>query len=556
MSETFRNAYHFIPRAPLAELPEFTPSHDRYQGLSGRITCTLTLEQPTVIGGKRHGKSGDYSQLDPFLFQGQPAIPATSLKGLISSIAEAASLSRYRVLKDEALTVRDGQNPRAFPGTLHAYVDPALRPLSDAATHLSLAEQMFGFVVDKAKGEGSAYAGHIRPSIGVMTGVPETGVYDEGTAWVRLKELSQPMKGWSKANATYRSATPNFYFREKQGESTAFVGKEDFAASGANKYAIQGQKAYLHHLASTTPDSKPWKTAATADDDKKRDGARGIPAERKTKARPLAKGVEFTFTLDFDNLSAKMLALLCFALRPTPAYRHKIGYGKPIGLGSVRIDPMELALVCREKRYGEDDLFAVRQAQSENSAAIAERAQTHAEWLGQKHPTALKALLLIGETHSFSLDGKAQGENALPVLWVPLTPEKFAQRGTAKAEDRSYQWFSNNDRARAQRLRPITAEDGALPTLTTEPSPHRGGQNHPNPPPNGGSRQITQRNLNGKVASKGPNFGLIEGGEISARFDRTSAGTAMWNSVQQGDDVIFDLAGGQDSVAVNIRFDD
>ena len=48
-------------------------------GKSGRIICTLKLENPTVLGGKREGQ--DPAFVLPYLFQNKPALPATSIKG-------------------------------------------------------------------------------------------------------------------------------------------------------------------------------------------------------------------------------------------------------------------------------------------------------------------------------------------------------------------------------------------------------------------------------------------------------------------------------------------
>lgn len=77
MTHEFRNAYHFIPRKKLDVYPDFKADHDVYSDecLSGTITCTLTLEQVTVIGGKRITAEApviDYARLEPYMFQGQP----------------------------------------------------------------------------------------------------------------------------------------------------------------------------------------------------------------------------------------------------------------------------------------------------------------------------------------------------------------------------------------------------------------------------------------------------------------------------------------------------
>jgi cold shock CspA family protein/CRISPR/Cas system CSM-associated protein Csm3 (group 7 of RAMP superfamily) len=474
--QPFLNAFHFIPRQP-TEHPVFAADHHLYAGLSGTISCTLTLEQPTVIGARRSGQQGNYQVLNQFLYGTRPAIPATSIKGLISSLAEAASLSAYRVLKDEKLTVRDGQNARVFPSTVHDYVPEALRPLSlSNERSISLAEQMFGYVIDSKKGNGSAFAGRVRPSLAVLSEawrdradddlfITDGDYHYDGKQWVRLKEQSQPMKEWERkaSGEKYRSATPNFYMKERSGASAAHIGKSQFATGGATKYEIQGQKAYLHHLLSDTADKQPWKTAAEAQADQTRDGPKGIAAERKTVVRPLKKGVAFIFTLSFDNLSEAMLDLLCFALLPSPGFRHKIGYGKPLGLGSVRIVPGELVLLDRQARYAHDDIFARPPNTATESAA--DRAARHSGWLEGKHPAAKNALLLIGERHDFDDLGKAEPANPPPVLWVPLTTGKFNQRGQVDAEKDSYEWFSKNDRVGAQRLTPIADR---LPTLFSE----------------------------------------------------------------------------------------
>ncbi len=46
--------------------------------------------------------------------------------------------------------------------------------------------------------------------------------------------------------------------------------------------------------------------------------------------------------------------MLKFVLRPSQGFRHKLGFAKPLGLGSVRIDPVATFLVDRRHRYGED----------------------------------------------------------------------------------------------------------------------------------------------------------------------------------------------------------
>lgn len=82
-------------------------------------------------------------------------------------------------------------------------------------------------------------------------------------------------------------------------------------------------------------------------------------AERKhpkqlTKIKPVREGVRFQFKVHFENLRPEELGLLWWALvlsgDPDKRYRHKLGMGKPLGMGGVAITP-KLFVTDREARY-------------------------------------------------------------------------------------------------------------------------------------------------------------------------------------------------------------
>jgi len=62
-----------------------------------------------------------------------------------------------------------------------------------------------------------------------------------------------------------------------------------------------------------------------------------------TRVRPLKPGVRFEFTLHFENLRPEELGALWWALalpgEPGKDYRHKLGMGKPLGMGAVKLTP-------------------------------------------------------------------------------------------------------------------------------------------------------------------------------------------------------------------------
>lgn len=76
----------------------------------------------------------------------------------------------------------------------------------------------------------------------------------------------------------------------------------------------------------------------------------GLYEKQHTKIKPIKPKVKFKSIIRFENLSDVELGALLFALDlPNECY-HKIGMGKPLGLGSVKIRP-KLYLSDRQKRY-------------------------------------------------------------------------------------------------------------------------------------------------------------------------------------------------------------
>jgi hypothetical protein len=126
--------------------------------------------------------------------------------------------------------------------------------------------------------------------------------------------------------------------------------------------------------------------------------------------------------------------LLCFALRPSHLFRHKLGMGKSLGLGTVRIDVDRIDMIDRSMRYLHDDPFSDPRVHwtdtAEDAASCARRYSQHAttQW-----PKALYALLLLGETgHAANLETNA------PPVSAPLLG------GVTNDEKDTYGWFSAN----------------------------------------------------------------------------------------------------------------
>lgn len=67
--------------------------------------------------------------------------------------------------------------------------------------------------------------------------------------------------------------------------------------------------------------------------------------------KPVAPENTFTFSAQFTNLADDELRPLLYALLLERTMRHKIGYAKPAGLGSVKIELTRLELIDYAQRY-------------------------------------------------------------------------------------------------------------------------------------------------------------------------------------------------------------
>ena len=82
----------------------------------------------------------------------------------------------------------------------------------------------------------------------------------------------------------------------------------------------------------------------------------GIQTERQESQynqhiKPIDQGSQFTFSVQFTNLKDVELQILLYAIDLEKNMRHKLGYGKPTGLGSVRFDITKLTLIDYTTRY-------------------------------------------------------------------------------------------------------------------------------------------------------------------------------------------------------------
>jgi len=450
MSDSFCNPYHFVPvtrENPSSEqslkVTDFDErklknyGHAKYHPdtLSGRIICKLTTEKEIFIGAAQtRPNPKEVATAEHFELEGKPAIPASSLRGLLSSLVESASHSALRVLDDRVLSVR--QEMKKSVHRFFKQINPELLPFNDKRNLITPAELLFGFVqkdTHSSNDKGRALAGRVNVSFGILNPEQSTSYYQDK---VVLKSLLSP-----------KPPCPIMYFKEPE-QGKECITKRTLDPS---KHVPQGRKMYLH--AHQDNGEQPWKTV---DSEKNK--------SLKTKIRPLKPETVFYFHLDFHNLNRWELGLLYYALRPTNEFRHKLGMGKAIGLGTVRIDPIGLFLIDREKRYRSDDIFlnpryhqvAVDDAIPENlypqEHAASNVEQNAPKWQELRDKFAKTMLLDV--------------KNALELLGDPSkVPAKVMVPTTNinKPEDENFKWFEENNGE--QQLLPLNEKSCKIPTL-------------------------------------------------------------------------------------------
>ena len=108
------------------------------------------------------------------------------------------------------------------------------------------------------------------------------------------------------------------------------------------KTAIRGHKFYWHNKVGLDDIKAKAETASERQALEK--------STQHTRIQPVKSGVIFTFKIRFENLSEVELGALLWVLDLPEGHRHKLGMGKPLGMGSVKIKT-DLCLDDRQKRY-------------------------------------------------------------------------------------------------------------------------------------------------------------------------------------------------------------
>lgn len=144
-----------------------------------------------------------------------------------------------------------------------------------------------------------------------------------------LQTLSNPKPTTFQHYIIQQEISPEY---RRDGE---FQGLKGLKHYNSTDVSIRGNKIYWH--------KENVDFSASAEDIEKH-------LNQLTKAKCIDAGTTFTGRIRFENLSDVELGALLFALDLPQGCCHKIGMGKPLGLGSIHISPI-LHLSNRKNRY-------------------------------------------------------------------------------------------------------------------------------------------------------------------------------------------------------------
>jgi CRISPR/Cas system CSM-associated protein Csm3 (group 7 of RAMP superfamily) len=302
------NPYDFVridwTRAPERHSPVL---HHRLVGrgtqrlYSGQIEVDVKAETPLFILDPR---SDPHNPARAATFirnaQGEYILPGSSLKGLLRCVVET--------LGNGCLTLFDARY--RDQANYERRILPQFRRC-DRNTALCISCRTFGML---GRRDGGVFLGKV--NVGdACTSADQAPKY---------KSIYTAILGEPKPRHTA------FYLDENKDE---------------NKRRIAGRKYYFHH------DTDPL----TA-----RELIRSGKGYMNQHIQPLNRGTKFHFRADFSNLEADEFAALLLAMTLEPGVRHKIGYGKPMGLGTVHLTPTSITLIDYSERYTQRGLETER----------------------------------------------------------------------------------------------------------------------------------------------------------------------------------------------------
>ncbi len=324
----FINPYNFVP---FDKEPDRTTSNDTERKNTGFFDVTIKLKTDLIIPD---GKKLDFDWETPipakdnkkhghyrfFRLNGKPAIPGSSLRGMVRSVFEAASNSCLPFLLDDSFTMRSPakKKGREEQGSWKSIMGK-YSPCTDI-DELCPACRLFG-TTEAAKesknGNGSLPVKGLKGRVRFTDALPTQPIKEDDIQACTLQILAEP-----------RPTAFEFYLNKPNVENATYWNCKHYIIDGKqkerqdSKLVPRGRKFYWH--------------------------SRPKPAKVKkgnmnaTMECLIGGSTDFQFQVYFDGITDTELKQLEWALTfgendADGRYCHKLGHARPLGYGSVKL---------------------------------------------------------------------------------------------------------------------------------------------------------------------------------------------------------------------------
>jgi CRISPR-associated protein (TIGR03986 family) len=304
----------------------------------------------------------------------------------------------------------------------------SLHPATNKKT-LSPADRVFGWVNQNGRG---SYKGHVRIHSVKCCTSKEKAVSYFATLGVPLAILGQP-----------KPAQTRFYAATDKNGTPIQQGKNKEYGYENRERGLRGRKVYPHH--GELPQDywkNPWddrtSQAMSGRYQEYRRSSNGI--ERDSQNRSITgwvnPGTEFTFDIDLTNLSTVELGALIWLLNLQENYYHRLGGGKPLGFGSVRLEVDCTECDLRTGKQWQEFYQSLRQVEKPNIQPLTQ-IDVYRQAVEQAYKKSFESVPFIAAFCRY-----AKGfEDGLPVHY-PWNPEK---KGEPDPQGENFKWFTENE---------------------------------------------------------------------------------------------------------------
>ena len=497
----FHNPYNFVPAPPRntnhPELGDHCPVRQdafdpqRYpRRIRVRVIAPTPLRgpdpDPAKVDEDNNGHKTFHLRVDA---NDLPAIPPSSVRGMLRSAYEAVTNSRFGrfpAIHKTRLMHRESIKPFRkveFQASAWDLLDESLRPPA-TIDKLSPADRVFGWVRDpdsqsnqKAKNQRVAARGLLRVGPVFCESHIANAVESFPCPGLPLAILSTP-----------KPQQGRFYVAKSPDGDAQDDGLSKVQAGYSLGKGLRGRKVYPHqhglpdtHWENPTEDRTQLGTDPSANYQEYRRPQKNAQEQRDDQNRSFLSwvkpGAEFTFDLHVQNLSKVELGALLWLLTLPVDHFFRFGGGKPLGIGSVRLTIDECDVLTGDELRSR---YTAWHTENPPAGPCETVIQAFKEALSDAYPPTkhgsgfndisfIRAFLVACQGFQ---NNQGRPSN-LPIHYPRATTD--GQPGPPNPDGESFRWFVANEKSGARyALRDLSTDNG-LPTLP-DPAHGQGGQ--------------------------------------------------------------------------------